>query len=124
VIEGRVALIRRTAVVLVAVVALFVSAGSALGDNCYNASRPGGGLSTNPADFSAPYFKGRWLWLPSVGVPLAAWGFEVPSNYQNSGGAESWLLAKTPYCEAGGVLFYNGPRTTDHGVQSGCGFFD
>jgi hypothetical protein len=106
--------------------ALFAAAllvpGAALADNCYNASRPGGNLSTNPADFTAPVFKGRWLWLPSVGVPLAAWGFEVPANYQN-GSANAWLLSNTPYCEAGGVIFYNGPRTTEHGVQSGCGFF-
>ena len=116
-------MIRRTVAVLFAAVALFGTTGAALADNCYNASRPGGGLSTNPADFTAPYFKGRWLWLPSVGVPLAAWGFEVPANFMNSGGVESWLLHNTPYCEAGGVLFYNGPRTTTNGIQSGCGFF-
>ena len=114
---------RRIVAALFAAAALFAVVGPAFADNCFNASRPGGDLSTNPADFSAPYFKGRWLWLPSVGVPLAAWGFDIPANYQNSGGAESWLLAKTPYCEAGGILFYNGPRTTDHGIQSGCGFF-
>jgi hypothetical protein len=109
--------------VAVCAAAVFGPASAAFADNCYNASRPSGGLSANPADFSSPVFKGHWLWLPSVGVPLAAWGFEVPENYQNSQGAESWLLAKTPYCEAGGVLFYNGPRTTDHGIQSGCGAF-
>ena len=114
---------RRTVAALAAAISLFGFAGTAVADNCFNASRPGGNLSTNPADFSAPVFKGHWLWLPSVGVPLPAWGFEIPANYQNSGGAESWLLAKTPYCEAGGILFYNGPRTTDHGIQSGCGFF-
>ena len=102
---------------------VFGSTGAALADNCYNASRPGHGLSTNPADFSAPVIKGRWLWLPSVGIPQAAWGFEVPKNFQNSQGAHTWLLAGTPYCEQGGVLFYNGPRTTTHGIQSGCGFF-
>ena len=115
--------IRRALVALFAAAVFLVPVGGALADNCYNASRPGTGLSTNPADFSAPLFKGRWLWLPSVGAPIAAWGFEVPENYQNSQGAEAWLLEKTPYCEAGGVLFYNGPRTTDHGIQSGCGFF-
>jgi hypothetical protein len=113
----------RIAVFVAAFVALLALTGTALADNCYNASRPGGDLSTSPADFSAPVFKGRWVWLPSVGVELTAWGFEVPSNYLNGGGAEGWLLQNTPYCEAGGVLFYNGPRTTEHGVQSGCGFF-
>jgi hypothetical protein len=113
----------RAAAVVAALVTLFVGAGTALADNCYNASRSSGGLSTNPADFSTPYFKGQWVWLPSIGAPIAAWGFNVPQNYLDSGGAEAWLLENTPYCEAGGVLFYNGPRTTDHGIQSGCGFF-
>jgi hypothetical protein len=114
---------RRFLAVLGAMLVLAASAGSAYADNCYNASRPGTGLSTNPADFSTPLFKGRWLWLPSIGVPLRAWGFEVPENYQQ-GNAEEWLLSNTPYCEAGGVLFYNGPRTTSNGIQSGCGFFE
>ena len=114
----------RIAVLVAALVAVLALAGTALADNCFNASRPSGGLSINPADFtSGPVFKGRWVWLPSVGAPIAAWGFEVPGNYLNSGGVESWLLENTPYCEAGGVLFYNGPRTTDHGIQSGCGAF-
>jgi len=106
-----------------AALGLLAFAGTALADNCFNASRPGGDLSTSPADFSAPVLEGRWVWLPSIGVPLAAWGFEVPFNYLGSGGTEGWLLENTPYCEAGGVLFYGGPRTTEHGVQSGCGFF-
>lgn len=114
----------RFAAVAAALVALLAFTGTALADNCFNASRPAGGLSTNPADFSAPVFRGNWVWLPSVGAPLAAWGFEVPSNYLNSGGGEAWLLQNTPYCETGGVIFYNGPRTTEHGIQSGCGFFD
>lgn len=115
----------RVAALVAVIVTLFACAGTALADNCYNASRPSGGLSTNPADFATtgPVFKGRWVWLPSVGAPVAAWGFEVPSNYLDSGGAEAWLLENTPYCEAGGVLFYNGPRTTTNGIQSGCGFF-
>jgi hypothetical protein len=114
--------IRRTVAVLIAAFALLVPAGAAFADNCFNASRPSGGLSTDPVDFTSPVFKGRWLWLPSVGVPQAAWGFEVPENYLN-GSVNDWLLANTPYCEEGGVLFYNGPRTTDHGIQSGCGAF-
>jgi hypothetical protein len=114
---------RRLLLLLAILAAALATAGVALADNCYNASRPGGDLSTNPADFSAPVFKGRWVWLPSVGAPLPAWGFDVPENYLNSGGAEAWLLENTPYCEAGGVLFYNGPRTTENGAQSGCGFF-
>ena len=115
--------IRRLLTLLAVVFVVLPGAGGAFADNCFNASRPGNGLSTNPADFSAPYFKGQWVWLPSVGVPEPAWGFEVPENYLNASGAEAWLLENTPYCEAGGILFYGGPRTTDHGIQSGCGFF-
>jgi hypothetical protein len=115
-------MLRRTIAALFVAAALLASAGTALADNCFNASRPGGGLSTNPADFSAPVLKGNWVWLPSVGVPLPAWGFGPPANYQN-GTDTPWLLANTPYCEAGGILFYNGPRTTEHGIQSGCGAF-
>jgi len=70
--------------VAVCTATLFGPATAAFADNCYNASRPSGGLSSNPGDFSAPVFKGHWLWLPSVGVPQPAWGFEVPANYQNS----------------------------------------
>ncbi len=114
--------LRRAVVAFIAVALLLVCAGVAVADNCYNASRPGGDLSTNPADFQQPVLKGRWVWLPSIGAPLPAWGFDVPENYLNSGGAEAWLLENTPYCEQGGVLFYNGPRQTEHGVQSGCGF--
>jgi hypothetical protein len=114
----------RVAAVLAAVVALLALTGTATADNCFNASRPSGGLSTNPGDFTGPVFRGHWVWLPSIGAPLAAWGFEVPTNYLDSGGGEAWLLENTPYCEAGGVIFYNGPRTTTHGIQSGCGFFD
>ena len=115
-------MLRRISASLFAALALFVSAGTALADNCFNASRPGGDLSTNPADFTAPVFKGRWVWLPSIGVPLAGWGFEVPQNYLGGKGGD-WLLSNTPYCEAGGLIFYNGPRTTTNGIQSGCGFF-
>src|SRR2546423_11680933 len=115
--------IRRSLAARFAAAAFLVPAGAALADNCYNASRPGKDLSTNPADFSAPLFKGRWLWLPSVGAPIAAWGFEVPQNYQNRGGAEAWLLENTPYRAAGGVLSSHGPRTARARDPSGGGVF-
>ena len=87
----------RFAAVAAALLALLAFTGTALADNCFNASRPAGGLSTNPADFSAPVFRGNWVWLPSVGAPLAAWGFGVPSNYLNSlaplQAAARWHLA-------------------------------
>jgi hypothetical protein len=95
---------------------------AAFADNCFNLSRSSGGLSSNPADFSQPVIKGGWVWLPSVGVPQASWGKEVPANFQN--GKSDWLLGGTPYCDAGGATNPDGtPRQDTHGVQSGCGFF-
>ena len=87
-------------------------AGPALADNCYNASRPA------PAG-SQPAATGHWQYISDFGV----WVFVPPDHYLNMPGEEKWLLENTPYCEAGGVLFYNGPRTTTNGIQSGCGFF-
>jgi hypothetical protein len=114
--------LRRTVAVLVVALAMLAFAGGAFADNCFNLSRASQGLSTNPADFDQPLVKGRWLWLPSVGAPIAAWGFEVPENYQH-GNINDWLLSQTKYCEEGGFLAYGGPRTTQHGIQSGCGAF-
>lgn len=115
-------MIRHTAAAVVAAMTLLAPAGAALADNCFNISRPSS-LSSNPADFTAPVTKGNWVWLPSVGVPIAAWGFGAPANYLDSAGSEAWLLENTPYCSQGGWLFYGGPRTTTNGLQSGCGFF-
>ena len=111
------------AVIALAVVCLLVAPmTAAFADNCFNASRSDNGLSSNPADFSAPVFKGGWVWLPSVGVPQASWGKEVPANFQN--GKSDWLLGGTPYCDAGGALNPDGTKRQDtHGVQSGCGGF-
>jgi len=103
-------------------VGLAMPMNAAFADNCFNASRPAGSLSSNPADFTAPVIKGGWVWLPSVGVPQASWGKEVPENFQN--GKNEWLLGGTPYCDAGGALNPDGtPRTDTHGIQSGCGAF-
>ena len=107
---------------LTAALLLVIPMTAAVADNCFNASRPGHGLSSDPADFSAPVVKGGWVWLPSVGVPQPSWGKEVPENFQN--GKSAWLLGGTPYCDAGGALNPDGtPRTDSHGVQSGCGAF-
>lgn len=117
-------MLRKLATVGAVTVALLVPANAAFADNCFNASRPSGGLSTNPADFSAPVIRGNWVWLPSVGVPAPSWGFEPPYNFQDRQGTEDWLLAKTPYCAAGGFVNPGGTsRTYTHGIQSGCGAF-
>lgn len=117
-------MVRRAAVVAAVVAALLAPASAAFADNCFNVSRSSQGLSTDPSSFtSGPVFVGRWVWLPSVGVPLPYWGFGPPENYQN-GNPDHWLLAKTPYCAAGGFVNPDGtPRTYDHGIQSGCGAF-
>lgn len=118
-------MLRRIAAVGIAVVALLAPASAAFADNCFNVSRPSGGLSTNPADFSqsGPVMVGRWVWLPSIGVPEPFWGFDPPTNYQNAN-PDHWLLAKTPYCAAGGVVNPGATsRTYTHGIQSGCGAF-
>jgi hypothetical protein len=114
--------LRRLLAVFAVALGMLVFAGAAFSDNCFNLSRASAGLSTNPGDFTAPLVKGRWVWLPSVGAPIAAWGFEVPENYQH-GNVNDWLLGKTPYCQEGGFLGYTGARTTQHGIQSGCGAF-
>ena len=113
---------RLVAAVGLAIAILVAAPTAAFADNCFNVSRSNNGLSSNPADFTAPVFKGRWVWLPSVGIPQPSWGMEVPENFQN--GESDWLLGGTPYCDAGGALNPAGtPRTDDHGVQSGCGGF-
>lgn len=117
-------MLRRAMAVGAAVVAMLIPAGTAFADNCFNVSRPSQGLSSDPSDFTQPVFVGRWVWLPSVGVPMPYWGFEAPDNYLGGTGGP-WLLSKTPYCTAGGILAYDATsRTYDHGVQSGCGAFD
>jgi hypothetical protein len=98
-------------------------AGTALADSCANISRaaPECGMSC-----AAPVVTGNWVWLPSIGVPFAAWGFAPPGaaesvanglpghngNYQN-GYSES-LLGHSAYCTKG----VNTDR--QHGVISGC----
>jgi hypothetical protein len=107
--------------------ALAMVGAAANADTCSNVSRapaPCGMTCT------APVVDGNWVWLPSIGVPEAAWGFGTPGsqpsqsfglpgasgNYVNDRGGFSWLLEKS-ICVNG-----NTARTTDHGVQSGCGF--
>jgi hypothetical protein len=71
---------------------------------------------------------GNWVWLPSVGVPVPAWGFAPPGaadsvnlgfpgangNYTN--GQTSSLLGMSNNCPPGN----NTARQASHGIQSGC----
>lgn len=44
-------------------------------DSCANYSRQAPACGMNCA---APVVAGNWVWLPSIGVPVAAWGFAPP----------------------------------------------
>lgn len=103
---------RRAVTLGLALFAFLIPTGSAFADNCFNASRPappGNQVTTD----------GNWTYFPEFGV----WTFSPPANYQN-GNPNHWLLAKTPYCAAGGFVAPGAtPRTYTHGIQSGCGAF-
>lgn len=104
---------------------------TAFADNCSNVSRPA--PACWPTSCNGPVIEGNWVWLPSIGVPEPFWGFSPPGtpeainpngNYQNNQGTSTWLLAKTPYCQTGGLVNPGAtPRTYTHGIQSGCGNF-
>lgn len=100
-----------------------VMASTALADSCANVSRAPAPCGTT---CTAPVIEGNWVWLPSVGVPLEAWGFAPPGgpdsvlvgapgangNYTN-GFTES-LLGHSAYCLKG----VNQDKS--HGIVSGC----
>jgi len=115
---------RRIAVVFSTVlVSLAISAQVAFADSCANVNRAAP-APTGPG----PVIKGNWVWLPSVGVQVDAWGFAPPGaadsvnfsfpgangNYTN--GATSSLLGMSAICSTSGVP----TRQTTNGIQSGC----
>lgn len=99
---------------------------AAQADSCSNVSR-----APAPCGFtcSAPVIDGNWVWLPSIGVPFAAWGFAPPGtpdsvnfgfpgangNYTN--GFSNSLLGHSVHCLPSGDP---SSRQTTHGIQSGC----
>jgi hypothetical protein len=114
---------RKIAIVLgAALLSLGISAQVAFADSCDNVSRAA------PAPGPGPIIKGNWVWLPSIGVPITAWGFAPPGtdisqfanlpgangNYTN--GQTSSLLGMSANCPPGA----NPNRQTSNGVQSGC----
>jgi hypothetical protein len=102
--------IRVVLATLVAVVGLGVVAGTASAHSCFNASM------APPSDWQpgdGPLFKGHWVWLPSIGVPFEAWGFDPSEGYIESVGES--LLDNSATCTKG-----NNNRQTEHGVQTGC----
>jgi hypothetical protein len=108
-------------VAIAAAVLLGLSATAAFADSCLNVSR-----AAPTSGGSGP--AGNWVWLPSIGVPVEAWGFAPPGgpesfeagapgangNYTN-GRTES-LLGMSATCTSG----VNDGRQTEHGIQTGC----
>lgn len=104
-----------------------LSASVAYADSCANVSRAPAACGMN---CTAPVVEGNWVWLPSVGVPVPAWGFAPPGradsvalglpgangNYTN--GQTSSLLGMSAVCSGNGNA--QNARQTDHGIQSGC----
>ena len=115
---------RRIAIVFSTVLVSFaISAQVAFADSCSNVSRAAP-APTGPG----PVIKGNWVWLPSIGVPVDAWGFAPPGTIDSTGfgfpgangnytnGATSSLLGMSAICSASGVP----SRQTTQGIQSGC----
>ena len=50
-----------------------LTAGQAFADSCSNVSR-----AAPTSTDGGPIIKGNWIWLPSIGVPVGAWGFAPP----------------------------------------------
>jgi hypothetical protein len=123
-LDERDELLKRFIAPLFAVAALALPA-AAVADSCSNVSR-----APAPCGFTCtgPVIDGNWVWLPSIGVPVAAWGFAPPGaadstgfgfpgangNYTN--GQTSSLLGMSHNCPPGS----NTNRQTAHGIQSGC----
>lgn len=106
----------------VVLASLAIGAFPALADSCANVSRAAP-APTGPG----PVIRGNWVWLPSIGVDVQAWGFAPPGttdstafsfpgangNYTN--GQTSSLLGVSAIC-TGSVA----ARQTTNGIQSGC----
>jgi hypothetical protein len=64
-------------IVSCALMSLGLTANIALADACENVSRPAPAPGTETT-------RGNWIWLPSIGVPVAAWGFAVPGGFAST----------------------------------------
>ena len=114
---------RIVVVVFTAVLMSFaLSAQIAFADSCANVSR----AAPSPTGPGVVVTKGNWVWLPSIGVPVDAWGFAPPGGPDSTGfpgangnytnGRTSSLLGMSANCPPGS----NVNRQTSHGIQSGC----
>ena len=107
---------------------LTVGAGAAFADDCSNVSRPAPACDMS---CTVPVITGNWVWLPSIGIPNAAWGFAPPggADSQSSGlpgsngnytdGQVDDLLGVAAAHSTG--VCSTPTRTTDpHGINSGA----
>jgi hypothetical protein len=118
---------KRFIVSAAAAVALAIPA-AAVADSCANLSRAPADCNS-PATCGGPLIQGNWLWLPSIGVPVQAWGFLPPGredsvqfdapgangNYTND--QTSSLLGVSVHCDPSGDP---SNRQQTNGIQSGC----
>jgi hypothetical protein len=102
--------LRRVAVVFaVASAVTMLAAEAASAHSCVNVSRPPAACGMS---CSEPVIDGKWVWLPSIGVPVPLWGMDKPGNAGES------LLDQSAVCTGQGNA--QDARQTDHGIQSGC----
>jgi hypothetical protein len=101
-------MIRLGSTVAVLAVVLLVLVPAALAHSCFNLSRAPAACGMS---CSAPVVEGKWVWLPSIGVPVPAWGMDKPGNGDS-------LLEQSAVCTGNGNA--GDARQGDHGVQSGC----
>jgi hypothetical protein len=105
------------------VVLALAVAGTAFADSCANVSRAPAACGWS---CQGPVIQGNWVWLPSIGAPIYAWGFAPPGTVDSTGfgfpgangnytnGFTSSLLGHSAYCLKG----VNPNRS--HGIVSGC----
>jgi hypothetical protein len=113
-------------------VGLFVAAAlaipaAAVADSCANVSR-----APAACGFACPgpVIVGNWVWLPSVGAPIPAWGFAPPGAFDSvhngfpgangnfTNAQTSSLLGVSAICQGGGNV--QNVRQDTSGIQSGC----
>ncbi len=113
---------KRLSVLLMGALMLALTAAPALADSCANVSRAAPKTTTS----SGPIVKGHWVWLPSIGVPVQAWGFATPGTYDSqligkphgnyTNGKTESLLGVSAQCDPSKTT----SRQTEHGIQTGC----
>ncbi len=116
---------------------------AAQASSCANFSRPAPACNLT---CGAPVIDGNWVWLPSIGAPIAAWGFAPPGSFDSqlfgfpgangnyTNGQTASLLGMSALCTngAGGAIFKRqdgvfvivvingGDPSLLKGVWSGC----